>query len=708
MRSSSGDRNERDKGPPPQSRGELVLGTREGSGATANGVCEGPDGKLGYSPSIDGLRALAVISVIVNHIDPRFQPGGYLGVDIFFVISGFVITQSLIARDQAGPATLLSQLLDFYVRRVKRLLPALLVCVTFTAILYCFFVSGTDLSMRKSLATGAASVFGLSNIYLVFNSVDYFGVDANQNPFLHTWSLGVEEQFYLIFPVLLLLMLRRGKGTALWGCILVAMLSLATFVVLMARSPALAYFILPTRMFELLLGAIAFLCRDKEAVRALRAPNLLLIAVVALTFVPETWIAWAVPAITILTALLILALVESGKPSLLATPALVAAGLRSYSIYIWHWPVLFFVRYMAGISIASAALVFGITALVSLLSYAYIEKPFRSGAWASTRLRTLAAGFSTSAAVVAFLAMLAFPLRGVLYLGVPPALAGVGVDSLQHPLRIGDRVVWSGDKCAISPGNLIDIDPDDCTLGAQGEAGRTVLVLGNSYSAAELHLFAEAARMTGLSFVVTTAWGASPVGTFRAWGQWPRENDHYWTKVVPRLVSALKPGDVVLLASDLAVFAPATPTDDSAARLAELKRGLETLAAEMKGRGLTVGIQRALPFLREARCSPDAGAGQWFILGDGDCRFYSRESTLARRKALDSAIDDVTARHTNVFSIDLFEVFCPGPRCTYRSPDGVMMYRDVFSHPSVEASQRAADTFVRQLSDGLAPREARR
>lgn len=657
--------------------------------------------KTSYSPALDGLRAFAVISVLVNHIDARIQPGGYLGVDIFFVISGYVITQSLISRNEGRNSSLSSQLIEFYVRRVKRLVPALLLCIGTTALLYCFFVSGSDLAMRKSLATGVAAIFGLSNIYLAFNSVDYFGIDSNMNPFLHTWSLGVEEQFYFVFPLLLLLSVRRSRKAALAVCGALAVASLIIFVVMMNRSPALAYFILPTRMFELLLGSLAFLCRGSVLLRSIRAPNVLLVAVAAVTFVPETWITFAVPAVTILTALLLVSLAHAEDRSVLALPAIVAIGVRSYSIYLWHWPVLFFARHMAGLSPGSILAALLVTALLSALSYAFVERPLRSANWAPTPLRSLAAGLTASAAIASVLVLLAFPLRGALYLGVPPALAAAGVESLQDPLSDGGKVVWSGNLCAISPGRAIDVDPANCTVGNAANAERTVLVLGNSYSAAELHLFAEAARRTGQAFVVTTAWGASPVPGVKNRGVWQQENDHYWTQVVPSLLSRLKTGDVVLLASDIAEFAPATPTPGSAARLAELRDGLDAFAAEMDTRGLTVAIQRALPFMREAGCSPDAGAGQWFIVGDGNCRFYSRDETLARRTPLDTIVDEVQSRRTNLFSVDLFDVFCPGTKCTYRLPDGTMLYRDVFSHPSVEASRLAAPAFVEQFQTGL-------
>ena len=149
-----------------------------------------------YRPEIDGLRAFAVIAVIINHFNKEILPNGYLGVDMFFVISGFVITSSVYKRPSKNLKDFIS---GFYERRVKRLVPALSVFVLITSIAICLFSQ----ERNYSLATGLTSLFGLSNLYLLKQSTDYFAQSTELNVFMHTWSLGVEEQFYILFPFII-------------------------------------------------------------------------------------------------------------------------------------------------------------------------------------------------------------------------------------------------------------------------------------------------------------------------------------------------------------------------------------------------------------------------------------------------------------------------------------------------------------------------
>jgi peptidoglycan/LPS O-acetylase OafA/YrhL len=165
--------------------------------------------KNDFRPEVEGLRAFAVLSVIVNHFSKSAMPGGFLGVDIFFVISGYVITSSLFRKSEMG---IFHFLADFYARRVRRLIPALAVCVLITGMAVILF----DPDPETSVETGVYALFGFSNIHFYLMASDYYGPEAALNAFAQTWSLGVEEQFYLLFPLLLWLLTagQVGRGGA--------------------------------------------------------------------------------------------------------------------------------------------------------------------------------------------------------------------------------------------------------------------------------------------------------------------------------------------------------------------------------------------------------------------------------------------------------------------------------------------------------------
>ncbi|MGB9100510.1 MAG: acyltransferase, partial [Stenotrophomonas indicatrix] len=165
-----------------------------------------------HNPAIDGLRALAVLAVIVFHTNATWLPGGFTGVDLFFVVSGFVISQSLASRANLSLGTLL---LDFYRRRVLRLLPALLVMLMATFVLSALFIPRAWRNEQFD-QTGWAALVGFSNVVLAGQQDDYFSPGAELNPFLHTWTLGVEEQFYLVFPLLFFVWL-RGRDRWPWS-----------------------------------------------------------------------------------------------------------------------------------------------------------------------------------------------------------------------------------------------------------------------------------------------------------------------------------------------------------------------------------------------------------------------------------------------------------------------------------------------------------
>jgi len=301
--------------------------------------------KHGYRKDIDGLRAIAVLAVIVNHFNDRLLPSGYLGVDVFFVISGFVILTSLASRPDESFGDMF---IGFYSRRVKRLLPALTFCVLVTAFLLCLLTPDPSLA----LGTARRALFGVSNFQLFADSVQYFGDSVVLNPFMHTWSLGVEEQFYLVLPVLVDLsgFARSGtRGSRNLGLMIgvLSALSLLAFIVVYPRNQPAAYFLVPFRFWEMGSGCLLYLLFARFQAQPFLSGFSGLISLLSLVSLGITFLMpldLAVPAtlLAVVATFVLMLSVKQGSAAyrLLTLKTLVPIGLASYSLYLWHWPII--------------------------------------------------------------------------------------------------------------------------------------------------------------------------------------------------------------------------------------------------------------------------------------------------------------------------------------------------------------------------------
>ena len=340
-----------------------------------------------YRPEIDGLRGVAVLTVILNHFNKNILPGGYLGVDIFFVISGYVITSSLAWRSSNNLKEFIS---GFYERRIRRLVPVLVVFVFITSIVICFF----NASPGVSLQTGLASLFGVSNIFLLNQSTDYFAPSTQLNVFTHTWSLGVEEQFYILFPLIAWFsgFGRKTKNGVRNFFLLISALSVVSFlgfVYFYSTDQSAAYFLMPTRFWEMASGCLLFIGFQKrksiEQFLEKVPPTLVLILIVGIMYLPFFWTTASTVSVVALTLVLIASLKKQTTAFAFFTNSkVVYVGLISYSLYLWHWGVLSISRWTIGIHWWSIPFQVVLMFYLANASYRYIEKPLREGNWYGT------------------------------------------------------------------------------------------------------------------------------------------------------------------------------------------------------------------------------------------------------------------------------------------------------------------------------------
>lgn len=442
----------------------------------------------GYRRDIDGLRAVAIIPVVLFHLGLRYTPGGFTGVDIFFVISGYLLTQHIFSEMKAGKFSIVR----FYERRIRRIVPAAFAMLFASCVLAYFFLLPAELTDFSW--TLIAAVTSVSNIYFWLHT-NYF--EISDKPLLHTWSLAAEEQFYVVLPLLLLLLRRHQWKFLRWGILLVALASFLVSAFTVVRYPSAAFYLLPQRAWEMLVGSILALrlvptARSRGMREAQAAIGFLAIVWIILAF-PRTWaFPGAAALIPCIGAALIIASGE-GTPTfvgkLLSIRPLVGIGLISYSLYLWHLPLIIFqaydprlsfsggiarllpfLSYPQAITLERDGFLFLISLLLGFLSWKFVEQPIRFGAIKPSR-NTLFVG--TGVASV--------------------ALIGCGITALAShglPQRFDQRVVRIGSydektahyregTCFV--GKLSDYDSTDCLRESQTKPNW--LLIGDSHAA---------------------------------------------------------------------------------------------------------------------------------------------------------------------------------------------------------------------------------
>ena len=332
-----------------------------------------------YEPHIDGIRCIAVLSVLLYHFNYGFMPGGFVGVDVFFVISGFLITRLLLVDVKRDTFTFRG----FYMRRIWRLAPALIVTLLATYLVACIFL--TPSHFQRFSGASLASLFSFSNVYFWVES-DYFDASAGLKPLLHTWSLSVEEQFYLLWPALIFFM--RGKAAKFIAMVFIVLFAISLVAAKVGNDyiPSATFFLMPFRVYEFAMGAFLALM-PLARFRAYKWNEIMVALGLLLAYISFTQFdkSIAFPDINALLPCLAAALLIAFGTSpilglLLRNPFSVYIGKISYSLYLVHWPVLVMYKHISfqdvvvgKTRIALVVLTFALAIALHLL----VEKRFR-------------------------------------------------------------------------------------------------------------------------------------------------------------------------------------------------------------------------------------------------------------------------------------------------------------------------------------------
>jgi len=674
-----------------------------------------------YFPYIDGLRALAVLSVIAYHLDARLLPGGFTGVDVFFVISGFVVSASM---SHLQRPRLLDYLGYFYSRRIRRIAPALVACLMVTGVASALFIPQAWLS-DTSNEVGRWAFVGLSNFVLLRTDGDYFSPKVEFNPYTHTWSLGVEEQFYVLFPLLFFAWAFGARGKK-WSMALFAagfVASLAYVIHIAQAKPALAFYMLTTRFWQLAAGVLLFQAlshaRSSDGAPRLSARAATVGAVVSLGLLGVSLATaraghspWpdSVPAVLGTLGLLgFLYRPDAGGPlrMVLENASVRWIGRLSYSLYLWHWPVFVLMRWTVGLeTLPTYLMALTLTFALAALSYYFIETPFRRAAVFRNAHKVAVIGVGV---IAIFAFMGAYRKVGRMQPDLSLSVTARQADDW-YPMGRQTRPAYpdcaaTGHLETVPGADLRIYSKSSCT---QPSAVGRLFVIGDSHAAAYMGLYAKLAAESGRDVYLYTRAGCSFVSLQPERDYRQPHCRQFGEGALADVQTRAKPGDVLFLpalripryADQWMGIDPAEVQDEMfGAKAIADRREAELKAREMlqplAARGMSIVFEAPKPVFR----SPPYRCADWFSRDNPACRdglTMQRADLEALRRPVMESFANIAAQVPGVSVWDPFPILCPGATCRVED-EGRPLYFDA-DHISGYANRKLMPAFVAHLS----------
>ncbi|PSH59933.1 acyltransferase [Phyllobacterium endophyticum] len=633
-----------------------------------------------YRPDIDGLRAIAILPVVLYHAGISGFQGGFVGVDVFFVISGYLMALRIMGGIDNGDFSLLR----FYESRIRRIFPALFAMIAASTLMAWFFFMPVEFEYFAR-SVKAAALF-VSNVQLNRES-GYFDISAQLKPLLHTWSLAIEEQFYIVFPLLLVIINRIARKCVTPVLIAIFAASLGASIWGVYYRPVEAFYLSPYRVWELLLGALLALGvvpRPKQQFigEILACAGILMIGFAVLSFNDDT----SFPGLTALVPCVGAALIIQGRAArgpagrLLTSAPLVFIGLVSYSLYLWHWPIIVFTRYLNGheLSAVQSGLLVAISFVVAVFSWHFIERPFRGHTSRIPRKPVFAAATATIAAFVVF------GYYVISEVGLPGRLSP---DAQKIYSAAYDESPYSGSKCLQDTSgrgpSLSDIEKGNlCRLGVARSGNVNFLVWGDSHSGSMAPAIDVAARQAGASGIFAGRASCPPLpdvelktekDTLRCVDYNAAVRDLIVRKRIP-LVFMIAYWPKYVLRSELPnqglYFDPKVrpPLDD---RSAPIAAALDQTLAELKRQGTQVVLVMDVPEM--GHFMPEALA-KATTRGTSTDIAPSWTYTWERQAASRDMITEYAAKY-GATTVDALQAICANGRCDSMR-NGLPLYKD--------------------------------
>ena len=639
-------------------------------------------GSARFLPQVQGVRAVAVTLVVLFHAWPSIVPGGYVGVDVFFVISGFLITRLLLREFEATGRI---DFVAFYARRLRRLLPALVLVVA--AVMAASWMLQAPLESKMLTSSAVASLVYLSNLWFAQQSTNYLGDDAHGNPLLHTWSLSVEEQFYLVWPALIWLVMSvaarsgadaRARVTAAFPVVAVG--SLTTCLALAGYLRPWAFFGSPARAWEFAAGALVAVGAGRAVPVAGRRRyehwvalgSLLAAAILFTASTPYPGVATVLPVAA--TCALLVSAVGGGTgamPALLSARPMAWLGDLSYSWYLWHWPVLTFGREVLGQTGAVATVAAVLLSLaLAWATYVLVENPVR---FARPLVTRPAASLGLAAALTVSALAATFQVRAMSVKSLE------GADQHRYELAAVDQADVYRKGCHAD--YLVE-QPSNCVFGNPSST-KTLVLFGDSHAAQWFPPLERLALQAGWRLVPLTnaafpAPGYEPLDPNL--GRPYVECTHWRERTIER-IRALRPDLIVISTSRRnSAF-----TDGGPAAMGAWDRGVRELLARLNDHASSVIIVQDTP-RPDFRVPLCLARAHWRGMSpESACAFEVDESS---QRIVDRMwpIDDLG--YPNVRRFDPTSIVCPQRTCTTER-QGMVLYSD---------SHHLTATFSRSLA----------
>ncbi|HYC43180.1 MAG TPA: acyltransferase family protein [Noviherbaspirillum sp.] len=634
-----------------------------------------------YREDIDGLRAVAVLAVIAFHANAQLVPGGFAGVDVFFVISGYLLTGLILNALENGTF----RFADFYSRRIKRIFPAYIAVSLVTLAVSSWLLIPNDyIFYTTSLAASWAFV---SNIFFSMLSWGYFGQRTEEFPLLHTWSLSVEEQFYFLFPLLLIGLFRYCRKYIV-ACLTILGIALA-IVSEMKTGEIKSYFLLTSRAHELIIGALTFLVLRRYPPRPGLYPAVLAVAGMAMVIgsfllinkdMPFPGINSLFPCMG--TALLIAGCrCDNVVSATLRTKPLVAVGLLSYSLYLWHWPIFAFLKYRQvemTLSVGTAAVATAFA--LAWVTWRFIETPPR---------RNAALGFRP-----AFLRLYALPAALFMSVGLFSYVTEGAPQRFSGDLRAlissysFERDLTRSCSVRAEDYKMVTLDylQANCAFGATTPEKARVMLMGDSHAHHFKPFVEQLVKDAGLKAVYHVQGGCFPT-ELQVTDRQPERGPDTCQQRNADLLKLASHFDYVVLAG----FWASEPER-------ELEKELRYVVDAIVAAGATPVIFKDNPFHEPdlSRCILYRKRG-WMEDG-ADCHIPYQTATDAQAQ-YDAIVERMKVAHPRTIVIDPRRVMCNDKEClTYTG--NTALYKDA-NHLNTRASQLLGDWYISRVGNPL-------